>query len=89
MGTWPYQYPAPMHPDANDPSDPGLHGLARQVVQRRVVYNNVHLREMRVQRADLDMGAVRRGLGGDREEQEGSQRGGRRVWECRSGREKW
>lgn len=89
MGTWPYQYPASMQPDANDPRDPGLHRMAREVVQRRVVYNSERSMGVRGARVDLDVGEVRRRLGGDREEQEEIRGGGRRVWECRSGSGKW
>jgi hypothetical protein len=35
LGSWPYQYPANMRPDPNDPEDHGLHRLARRVFEER------------------------------------------------------
>ncbi|KAF1919654.1 hypothetical protein BDU57DRAFT_536609 [Ampelomyces quisqualis] len=55
LGAWPYQYPAYLQPRADDPSDPGLHRLARAVVQGRIRYNAENLSVARAARLDLDV----------------------------------
>jgi hypothetical protein len=35
LGSWPYQYPADMEPDPNNPTDDGLLNLARRVFRER------------------------------------------------------